>query len=776
MPLPRRLIAMINRLQLLRNVGQFASVDDGANIPLARFTVVHAENGRGKTTLAAVLRSLATGDPIPIAERRRLSAEHPPHVVLDCAGGPPEATFQNDAWSRTLPNMAIFDDVFVDQNVYSGLAVEPEHRQHLHELILGAQGVTLNRRLQQLVTQIENHNTALRRKGSAILAVERGALSVDEFCKLAEDANIDEAIQRAERNLAAAREQDLIRNTPVFNRLSLPIFDVVALDQILQRDLPSLDAAAVAEVQNHLSALGPNGESWVADGMQRVPQPSSERATASCPFCAQDLAGSPIISHYRAYFSRAYAELKQAVSDVLTEIENAHGEDVPAAFERAMRFVVERREFWSRFSEMPNVTLDTAAIGQDWRAAREAVTTTLTAKQAAPLEHMALSEEDRTAVTAYEVYRQALAVLSDQLQNANALIMEVKDQAAASDQTTLAETFAQLKAAKARHTPAIAALCVDYLDEKTAKETAEQQRAETRTLLDKHRTAVFPGYQVAINTYLQRFNADFRLDSMTAANTRSGPTCTYNVIIDDTLVPVAGGTPDPGEPGFRNTLSAGDRNTLALAFFFASLDQDAALATKVVVLDDPISSLDDHRSQTTVQVLRSLTQRVAQVIVLSHRKPFLCQLWAGEDQTKRAALEISRDSIGSTIRSWDVNQDCLTEYDRRHSLLREYIDANTPNNREVAQSIRPVLEAFLRVACPEHFPPGTLLGQFRSRCEQGLVTGQQILSAQAIAELGNLAEYANRFHHDTNPAWQTAEINDGELVGFIRQVLDFARR
>jgi wobble nucleotide-excising tRNase len=31
-----------------------------------------------------------------------------------------------------------------------------------------------------------------------------------------------------------------------------------------------------------------------------------------------------------------------------------------------------------------------------------------------------------------------------------------------------------------------------------------------------------------------------------------------------------------------------------LAFFFASLDQDAGLANKVVVIDDPISSLDEH--------------------------------------------------------------------------------------------------------------------------------------------------------------------------------------
>ena len=50
---------MINRFQLLRNVGQFDSVDDGAEIPLAKVALIYAENGRGKTTISAILRSVA---------------------------------------------------------------------------------------------------------------------------------------------------------------------------------------------------------------------------------------------------------------------------------------------------------------------------------------------------------------------------------------------------------------------------------------------------------------------------------------------------------------------------------------------------------------------------------------------------------------------------------------------------------------------------------------------------------------------------------------------
>jgi hypothetical protein len=73
---------VLDRISLIRNIGKFDSVSDGANLPLSKLTLIYAENGRGKTTLSAILRSLGSGDPAPIAERKRLSATQPPHVVV----------------------------------------------------------------------------------------------------------------------------------------------------------------------------------------------------------------------------------------------------------------------------------------------------------------------------------------------------------------------------------------------------------------------------------------------------------------------------------------------------------------------------------------------------------------------------------------------------------------------------------------------------------------------------------------------------------------------
>jgi wobble nucleotide-excising tRNase len=765
---------MIKSFKLLRNIGQFDSVASGANISLARLALVYAENGRGKTTLAAILRSLATGDPLPIQERRRLPPQNPPHAVLDFDSGHPSAVFQNGGWNATLPNIKIFDDVFVDQNVSSGLEIGPEHRQSLHELILGAQGVTLNQRLQQLVARVEEHNIALRTKGGAIPASERGTLSVDNFCALPPRADIDAAIQAAERNLGAARERDSIRNAASFSVLALPGIDRAAIEQVLQADLASLEAAAADRVQTHLTRLGSGGEVWVADGMARVSH-ASEGTTEACPFCAQGLQGSTLIQHYRSYFSDAYSGLKQRVAEALTDFNGAHGGEIPSAFERAVRVAGEQRQFWARFCDVPDLMIDTETIARDWRAAREAITVSLTAKQSAPLERLTLSSQDREAVAAYDVHRGTLAILNQSLQQANEAIRLVKEQAAGGNVQALEMDLARLKATKARYMPAIAPLCDDYLAEKASKALTEQERDSTRDNLDAYRGKVFSGYQTAINRYLKGFNAGFYLDSVTYQNLRGGSYCAYNVMINNTPVQV-GATPSSGEPSFRNTLSAGDRNALALAFFFAALDQDPTLGDTVVVIDDPNSSLDEHRSLTTVQEVRRLSERAGQVIVLSHSKPFLCQIWEGSDPTLRSALQIARHADGSTIQAWNVAQESITEHDRLHTELRAYVSMGTGDSHEVAQSIRSFLEGFLRVACPEDFPPETLLGPFLIRCRQRVDEPNQILDAAATQELQAIVEYANSFHHDTNPAWQTAVINDGELQGFARRALGFARR
>ena len=50
------------------------------------------------------------------------------------------------------------------------------------------------------------------------------------------------------------------------------------------------------------------------------------------------------------------------------------------------------------------------------------------------------------------------------------------------------------------------------------------------------------------------------------------------------------------------------------------------------------------------------------------------------------------------------------------------------------------------------------------------------MNATEKVELRALLDYANTFHHDTNPAWETALINDQELLSFATRTIAFASR
>ena len=765
---------MISSIDLIRNICVFHSVDTGAHLPLNKLALIYAENSRGKTTLASIFRSLANGDPLPILERKRLGSQYPPHVVIADSGGH-QAIFQSESWTQTFPAVVVFDDRFVAENVCSGLEVESGHRQNLHELIIGAQGVALSVELKLQVDRIEEHNRDLRAKVGAIPELERHGFTVDQFCALEKRDDIENALREAARNLEAARRSDEVRSRPYFPALALPEFDMAEIEEVLARGLPSLELDAAERVREHFTKIGDGGEAWVSGGMERIEGAFGGNDHAICPFCAQDLAESPLISHYQAYFSAGYSELKKAISQADRNVASAHKEEDRAAFERVVRDIEQSQQFWKNFIDTPEISIDVDAIVFAWKQTFEGVSEVLRAKQSSPLVLLQLGEELSEKARTYHELREKIISLNETLASTCGRIDQAKKITEVADVATLKNELASLQAVNARFSPEMISVCDAYLEEKNAKFVTEQKRDTARTNLEKYRNQIFPEYNKAINDYLGRFNAGFRLDSVRSINTRGGSTCDYGVLINDQSVPLSAKV--EGEPSFKSALSAGDRNTLALAFFFASLDNDPDRSQRVVVIDDPMTSLDEHRALTTVQEMRRLAGKVAQVIVLSHSKPFLCNIWSNADRTFRSVCRIARVNSGSTLAEWDINQDCITEHDRRHELVRKYISSGVgADERAVTIALRPMLESFVRVAYPECFPPGALLGQFITICEGREGTSQEVLSRANLEELRLLLVYVNLFHHDTNPSWRTAAINDQELRGFARRTLIFTRR
>ncbi len=759
---------MLDNFSLIRNVGKFDSVNAGANLDLNKLAIIYAENGRGKTTLATILRSLGDKEPLPVIERTRLGGQGEPHIVIANNSGD-IAMFQDGAWNDSDINILVFDDNFVANNIYSGIDVDSEHRQKLHELIIGEEGVALNSSLQQLVSRIEKHNVIIRIKGMRVTAAMRCGLSVEVFCALKNIEGIDGLLKETERTLAAARKSEAIAQKNPLMSLYLPDFDVQALNTLFAKSLSDIETATADQVGVHIVSLGTGGESWVAAGMKVV----SEHDLSDCPFCKQDLSGSEIIKHYQSIFSQEYLALKEDISTCTLGLGADHRAELMTAFERNIRKLSEDRQFWAEFIDIPEINLDTALVSRLWRSCLEVIKALLDAKKESPLEAISLNQEALDLISQYRAVRNTVHGLSSSLAAVNEKIKIVKESAAGSNVTMLEADLHRLNAVKSRYSDAVSALCDDYLAEVSLKKVTEDERDQARTDLDEYREQVFPQYQEAINRYLVKFVAGYRLENVSSVNNRGGSSCNYSVLIENISVPLKSN--QPGQPSFKTTLSSGDRNALALAFFFASIDLNTNKSNMVVVIDDPMTSLDDHRSLTTIQQIKELVSTVEQVIVLSHSKPFLCNLWSVAKSLPLSAIKISRSGSSSTLSDWDINQDSITEHDRNYLLVSDFIDnGHGADERFIAVALRPILESYVRVTCPKFFPPGSLLGRFLETCRESENTANQILEPEVRTELRALLDFANNFHHDTNPAWQTENINEQELFDHARRTIIFA--
>ena len=456
---------MIKQFKLFQNIGRFSSDAGGASHELSKLTLIYADNAQGKTTLTAILRSLTTGDPRPITERHRLGSQHPPKAVLNWQDEPSDVIFQSGTWSCTFENLKVFDDHFVDENVYSGLDVVSSHRQNLHELILGDQGVALNRTLQAQVSRVAEHNTAITAKSSDIPEQERYDLPIEAFCALTEPPDLDEKIADVEQALKAAQDQELVLGEPIFPTIALPDFDIEAIRETLGKDLEDLDKSAEAQVQVHIQNLGEGGESWVADGVQKAAQLGDN----VCPFCGQNMQDVDLIANYQAYFSQEYTRLKQTVSQLIRDIERNHADGKQVEFERSVGILMQSRQFWSSYCDVPTVEIDSTDIVDSWNAARTAVGEQLQAKRGTPLDAQSLDQPTIEALDEYNRRRQMIASFNQMLQTTNEAIQQVKHQAQTADINEITAMLNKLKATKSRFRQDIAPLCDAYLAELAAK-------------------------------------------------------------------------------------------------------------------------------------------------------------------------------------------------------------------------------------------------------------------------------------------------------------------
>jgi len=463
--------------------------------------------------------------------------------------------------------------------------------------------------------------------------------------------------------------------------------------------------------------------------------------------------------------------LRDEVTALGAEVEGALGERVAAAIAQTVLRNANTADFWRQYCDItaPNAQ-GVSRAGEAMTVLRQAAQTLLERKAGAPLEPVAPDAVFTEALVGFEALRTALGTYNADVATANAIIAARKRQAQAAHVRDIEAALAMLNAQKARYADTDArARCEADTRMQGEKSDLEAQKATARDQLDTHTQQVIERYGQSINRFLERINAGFQITTPTHTYRGGPPSSSYQIVINQRIVDLGDAATPVDRPSFRNTLSAGDRSTLGLAFFLAKLEQDPDRTRKMVVFDDPFTSLDGFRRSHTANQIYKVGEVCAQVVLLSHEPTFLHFLWKRIAQADRKTLVLVRvGEENTTIAEWDIEKAVQAPYRRDIDTLLGFVSENIGEPRDVVQKVRPVLEAYCRYVCPTQFGEQDTMG--------GIVAAVRAAGVRhplhpIVDDLDEVNVYSRRYHHPETGRLTVEAIDDAELHGYVRRTL-----
>jgi wobble nucleotide-excising tRNase len=759
---------VINKIIAIKNIGRFVDYSCSGDVEFRKFTLIFGENGRGKTMLSAIIRSLETGKAGYLLERKAIKSTAPPEVLVRVNDA--NHSFKNGAWDVAAPGIHVFDTTFVNENVYSGAYVQLEHKRSLYKFIVGQKGVQLATAVDDCDAQIRVKNKEIKEKETEITAYILGAQTVDAFAKVLPVHDVDKRITEKTAEVSALKEATTIASKPQLTKLTVPTFSMDGFEPLLLKTLEDVAGNAEKLTRDHIAGcMDKQGEAWVDKGLAYI---KGDR----CPFCGQPLAGVELIKAYRAFFSASYKGLEEEINQAHERANAQFSQEAIIRVQSVISSNFSSAEFWKKHLAFEDPTIEFEVVKQGWTNLHGLVEAYLRRKEASPLEKILLGDDIKHAFEAYAKLIENVAKYSEAVDAANGLITQKKQKTASGNLAAEEAQLIELRNAKKRHEDApVKKLCDDYLKLKQEKDQLDTDKSKAKQDLETYADKILVKNEKAINQQLANFGAGFRLCNAGTTYPGGKPTADYQLSINGTPVSLGDAKPGQSSPCFGNTLSAGDKSTLAFAFFIACLNDDPNLSGAIVFLDDPISSLDANRKDCTQQAICKLGTKAKQVVVLSHDPHFLLSIWNEEKQPHVKTLQIARKGQDSIVEEWDIEKATRDSYLQDYFALDDYVATGASSDlRSTARRIRPLLEGNLRLRFPKSFCRNEWLGEFIKKIRDCGPSDDLDALKPRLSELEDINNYSKKYHHEQNPTGcDTEPLIDAALLAYAKRALKF---
>lgn len=559
----------------------------------AQFNVIYGWNGSGKTTLSSLFENL---------QEKRAIYEGEVEFELDngnrISGG--------DITTANVPPIRVFNRNFVARTIE---AIGASNVAPIY--FLGVESIAQQKQVAALKTDLavalEAVAKANSNKGNADRAlddfcVEKAKLIKEALLGSAQHANYDkrrfrEAITNlkgkspqpkalSDEEKERLRKQKELQAKPSISKISLSIPDI---EQLRLQTSTLLKRSIVSQVIEEL-ARDPAIGIWVQQGLSLH---KGERETETCRFCGNELSPDRR-AELEAHFNDAFASFQRDIEQAISEVGRQH---------QSLGYVTfpDESRFYDHLAGEIQAAVETAkqainSVKRELDLFKDA----LERKKATPFESLTLEvakpatdSSDGSLSAAIDAVNTIIAKHETTTSNLNE---EVKRACQTLEQDYVLEALPRFDELAGAVTGAEAA----HTATSRAPAELEKKISDIEREIVEHRR---PAEELnrELQAYLGRDELKFDVKDTGYALMRSG------------------------KPALH--LSEGERTAIAFLYFLKSLEDKAFDLTKgIVVIDDPVSSLDANALFSAFGYMKERTKECNQLFILTHNFAFFRQV------------------------------------------------------------------------------------------------------------------------------------------------------
>lgn len=615
---------MLERINKIKNVGIFKnySLNTSLNgdVKFSNTNIIYGKNGSGKSTLAWLLRSLSNGDNDIVKGRKSIDETSNQVATLTLDNN--TYTF-GEKWSNVYPKLEIYDQQFINENIFIGNEISSDNRRNQFEVIVGKDNIDINAELVNINDILRELNRETKNIELDLTKKLHGDITLNEFLNLKEGIEIetiDKKLAELTKLKNSYNQISEILNINNLDSLGIPAFDIESFVNLIQSDTRTINTEVELKMKSHMEERDLELK-WIQTGFNRVHD-------RKCPLCNQLVDKSDIFIVYRLIFDESINNYNDQLKYYNNIIEKSFSETNSLKdrllIEKNINAFEEINKYVGTIDLKPELG---DMLGKSLSSLYNQINTVYKAKIKDPfnLEYnfdlLKLKDDYLELIILLEKYNNLIDKINSLFKDYKMHLNEFNSNTVEKDICI----YLNMKMLKDKDT----INKVERLKELTKLiNSLNNNKNAIKEKLYNINDSKIRDFNKTLNRILKELGTSFEIKYIVPKFYVKGTEAEYKLIIRNKEVKTKVGNKNIIKTiNFNNTLSQGEKSILAFAYFLTSLTFNRYLGETIVVFDDPTNFSDIAYKQRIANEIIKLSPIIKQTIILTHDMEFSKIIW-----------------------------------------------------------------------------------------------------------------------------------------------------